>query len=1459
MESQQYGAASVPSAANPSWEIARKALEKLGDSSGEAGSSGEGSGKESKGSPEKKAVDVENRSGKQLDSKPQEGPDFMSQHQMNMYGNYYGPPYGGRGGGGGMYPYSGYGQGYGMPPPHMRGGPYQGMHGYHPPPGSMYPPYGPRPTFGEHRGPGFPPQRPRGPMSQGPAPPPPPPPNPPHSLLGKPDPSPPPPLPSPSSKTSSSTNPSHQSKSQVSGESDAGGGGGAGRGGEKRGFPETMKFRQEAQQLHTGSRWNKNLNQPSDTQGIRFNLPSKRSGMHPSPMGDTPGNRGQGQQNNQFNNNKKKGGKQDNTGGQQTKKPGAAKLLDLDVSLDSDDIRDRFSAWIVQNSRIDVEQAWNHLFLYEGHQDSNLLRGIREIPEDVADPSSSVNHLLTVVSLEDCVANLRDCETSFEVISNHLQKAILLLGRWLLLVQTVWMPLSYREADTRDFFTWVERSFGITGEVAQQVMQCCMLNAAMDREQIRRGEEPAEEIEERGVNKAEREDNIRRADELSVVDIDDSGIHDESGTKADEIIYISTDYSSSGEEYESTEKIGEKQNIERESMLEIQSADKRESAGEDYSKHAAPVGPRFESSHHEDLMKFVTKIKLPLQSLAQQQEFYDSTKHNLHQDVASCSSTGISSDLGIQEQTLPASRSTLVGNFGIPSQHVAKHNMRDVVELSQRRNKTCDDSSNEEQDKKRKSRYSRFTSEKEQTSQDGLVQDGHAIDTEPSQTEQQFGQPLNTSTCCVPKMVSHINLPTEVGIIYRRKSGVIKLGPHKVHQDDETVMEGKSCNAEASHEQNKNTTVDHQNKEKENDLRQFLTPRNSDGRSEAFKRLPLNLKSRLGPNPNLSLEKAPAFYEDRFTVAPNFQDQQMGHLSTQNLDSFETRRRSGHGGKRQQIHPVGGQSGPLKGRMAQQCGSKIKNKGILGRCRRRGGRGRKKRRSNFVGANRCPVDATKDEDGREIFHHVVEIINDRSLVSPADWPPSLKDYVQRAFNSCQNESEKDKVESHLKKILTEAHSQGTVMTKDWSLEPLPLSPHPSPTPKSPNDHPEAPWSASRNQENSPRYGSSNYADMSQQGLGRGRGRGRGQWNKNQENQQSRYPARVASPAKGRHGRKIFGFSREYSSDSDSSFSRSRNVGNVNYADDRERTMRMQKRAARFQDMLGEDDSPASGKKQRTQKLSLQINEDLTGEGDDVEWSMEPIVGTSQEEWKQYLRLTTAPDPSQVRPISVLRKSLVKVKDRWKEKQDYPFVCEQLKSIRQDLTIQCIRNEFSVEVYETHGRIALEKGDVSEFNQCQTQLKALYSEGIPGNIHEFQAYRILYYISMENTMEMNTALATLKPESRQDPLVKHALELRSAWAMSDYHKFFKLYRTAPRMGSYVIDMFIARERKAAIKTIVKSFRPMVSVEYVANSLAFDSNEECIEFLTELGTIVLNADRTKVDCKQSTTAMTAAAAS
>lgn len=199
----------------------------------------------------------------------------------------------------------------------------------------------------------------------------------------------------------------------------------------------------------------------------------------------------------------------------------------------------------------------------------------------------------------------------------------------------------------------------------------------------------------------------------------------------------------------------------------------------------------------------------------------------------------------------------------------------------------------------------------------------------------------------------------------------------------------------------------------------------------------------------------------------------------------------------------------------------------------------------------------------------------------------------------------------------------------------------------------------------------------------------------------------------------------------------------------------------------------------------------------------PVIGRCQELEKQYFRLTSAPNPDTVRPLAVLEKTLALLKTKWKKENNYSYICDQFKSLRQDLTVQHIKNDFTVNVYEIHARIALEKGDLGEYNQCQTQLRALYSQNLGGHPTEFRAYRILYFIHTSNRTDMNDVLADLTPAEKNDPAVKHALDTRSALALGNYHRFFQLYLDTPNMGAYLMDMFINRERLAALSKICKS--------------------------------------------------------
>ncbi|RIA93252.1 nuclear export factor [Glomus cerebriforme] len=238
-----------------------------------------------------------------------------------------------------------------------------------------------------------------------------------------------------------------------------------------------------------------------------------------------------------------------------------------------------------------------------------------------------------------------------------------------------------------------------------------------------------------------------------------------------------------------------------------------------------------------------------------------------------------------------------------------------------------------------------------------------------------------------------------------------------------------------------------------------------------------------------------------------------------------------------------------------------------------------------------------------------------------------------------------------------------------------------------------------------------------------------------------------------------------------------------------------------------------------------------------------IVGTCQKLEKSYLRLTSAPDPSTVRPKRILKKTLEFLKEKWVKDQNYTYICDQFKSLRQDLTVQRIQDEFTVRVYETHARIALEKGDLGEYNQCQTQLKELYRLNIPGHVMEFMAYRLLYFLYTRNRSDINSLIAELTDEMKRDNSIKHALEVRSTLATANYHKFFELFLKAPNMGAYLMDHFIERERIAALVVLCKAFRPNLDLEFVRSELAFNDLEECKEFLnTHNAAPFINPDNT-----------------
>lgn len=237
--------------------------------------------------------------------------------------------------------------------------------------------------------------------------------------------------------------------------------------------------------------------------------------------------------------------------------------------------------------------------------------------------------------------------------------------------------------------------------------------------------------------------------------------------------------------------------------------------------------------------------------------------------------------------------------------------------------------------------------------------------------------------------------------------------------------------------------------------------------------------------------------------------------------------------------------------------------------------------------------------------------------------------------------------------------------------------------------------------------------------------------------------------------------------------------------------------SKFNDLEKRRERFNSGNGQTTPHHSSRDDSPLLGANDG------PVVGTCQKLEKSYFRLTAPPKPETVRPLPVLKEAIQLIITKWKDEHNYGYACDQFKSMRQDLTVQHIKNDFTVRVYEAHARIALEKGDLGEYNQCQTQLRTLHKQNLGGCPGEFMAYRIFYFIHTCNRTGMNDVLADLTLADKQHPAVLHALKVRSSLATGNYHRFFELYDDPPNMGGYLMDMFVTRERVAAVASICRA--------------------------------------------------------
>lgn len=316
-----------------------------------------------------------------------------------------------------------------------------------------------------------------------------------------------------------------------------------------------------------------------------------------------------------------------------------------------------------------------------------------------------------------------------------------------------------------------------------------------------------------------------------------------------------------------------------------------------------------------------------------------------------------------------------------------------------------------------------------------------------------------------------------------------------------------------------------------------------------------------------------------------------------------------------------------------------------------------------------------------------------------EWPESLYNYVARCYMKCTTPIDKDMCEISLKGKITMAANRGELFTKDWDKEPMPvlhsdrLQQQMSPQ-KSANNmfnknknvvagqlakYQQSP-SSSKRPSSDDRFGK---AAKKRRSSSSSRSRSSSPFKKRRSDEDDNdydnsytnciKPATKASKKKAKKEKQSAFYSK---------FGANQVGGFVDSAD----TERLKKRADRFNVKTKSAPTATSSFNKKRLTMPTFFNPVIDDSVDDsIDFLNLHIVGTCRDLEKSFLRLTKAPDASEVRPTDVLQYSLTNVQNRWKEKQDYYYACDQLKSIRQDLTVQGIRDEFTVKVYETHAR------------------------------------------------------------------------------------------------------------------------------------------------------------------------------
>ena len=249
-----------------------------------------------------------------------------------------------------------------------------------------------------------------------------------------------------------------------------------------------------------------------------------------------------------------------------------------------------------------------------------------------------------------------------------------------------------------------------------------------------------------------------------------------------------------------------------------------------------------------------------------------------------------------------------------------------------------------------------------------------------------------------------------------------------------------------------------------------------------------------------------------------------------------------------------------------------------------------------------------------------------------------------------------------------------------------------------------------------------------------------------------------------------------------------------------------------------------------------------------------IIGTNQDLEKPYLRTTGKVQPEDVRPQHILEQSLVYVLEKAKQTNDIHYLSEQLKSIRQDIIIQKIENEFKRKVCNISIECELQHKNLFDAKSCiQFVLEHDKIFGITDELH-YVYLTIVLMSSIKFFYSLLKSKGTEKQQSKEKAIHEFYTNIRSLNAHDFKHPivlfglhFIHSYLIGDIVTSYqllnsteihkILRMYIETDIYDSLK--IKAFENMkgnygiesISVNEFVELFNFQNESEFIQFIND----------------------------